>query len=295
MDSAKIEVQPAYTIDAVLGEGAIWDAPYKRLLWVDIEKCLLHIFNPASGLNQSVDMGSRIGTVVPVDENRLLVALQTGIHLVDLQFDTRDFKGNPLQGDKIRFNDGKCDPEGRLWVGSIHMEGDEKKAALYKIDTDFSIHQILDNITNSNGLAWNSAGDTFYYIDTPTQQIQAFDYDRRQGTIANPRVVVKIPKEQGSPDGMTIDNQDRLWVALYGGSAVCCFDPTDGRQLYRVEVPAPNVTSCAFGGEDLDCLYITTAREGLDEAQLLEYPMSGCLFSARVPAKGVPANRFKLP
>jgi sugar lactone lactonase YvrE len=132
-----------------------------------------------------------------------------------------------------------------------------------------------------------------YFIDTPTSSVQAFEYDDTTGGISNREVVIKIPPEEGYPDGMSIDANDNLWIALWGGKAVAQCDPETGKILQKVYVPAPNVSSCAFGGKDLKTLYITTAREGLSKEQLKKYPLSGGLFAIELPTKGVPANFFK--
>jgi sugar lactone lactonase YvrE len=172
------------------------------------------------------------------------------------------------------------------------LDGRKKGASLYRIDDDHSVHVMLDDVSISNGIVWTSDKKTMYYNDTPTLTVQAFDYDDRTGELSNRRVVVKIPKDSGYPDGMTIDAEDKLWVALWGGNCVARFDPLSGALLQKIAVPAPNVSSCAFGGKDLKTLYITTAREGLSEEKLKEFPLSGGLFSVEPGVMGVPANFY---
>lgn len=277
---------------ATLGEGALWHPEQHLLYWVDIEGKALHLYDPASGEDKVWSVGSRIGTVVPVQGGGALVALQSGIHRIDTDTGKLTFITNPIEEEDIRFNDGKCDPSGRFWVGTMALDTRKGAAALYRMEKDGSTEQVLDNLTIANGIVWTADRKTMYFTDTRTQQVQAFDYDHETGAISNSRLVVEVPKADGSPDGMTIDVDGNLWIALHGGGAVVCYDPATGKLLQRVTVPTPQTTSCAFGGENLDTLYITTAREGLDEEKLKKYPQSGGLFSVKPGVRGVPAHYF---
>ena len=196
---------------------------------------------------------------------------------------------NPLTEPSLRFNDGKCDPAGRFWVGTFDLEQKPHAGTLYRLDPDGSLHVMLRGITNSNGIAWSLDKKLMYYIDTPTLTVQAFDYDHATGAIANPRVIIRIPEGAGFPDGMTIDAEGKLWVALWGGGAVHRYHPATGALLQAVAVPAPYTSSCAFGGPDLKTLYITTARGGLSPEQLEEFPESGNVFAVEPGVAGVPA------
>ena len=191
-----------------------------------------------------------------------------------------------------RFNDGKCDPQGRFWAGTMVEGGNRRSGALYCLDTDLTVSKKLDGVTTSNGLVWTRDSATFYYIDTPTHQVQAFDFDPDRADLHNQRVAAEIPNDWGAPDGMTIDEQDHLWIALFRGSRVVRLDPRTGQFELAVSLPALNVTSCAFGGPELDQLYITTARVGLDREQRQAQPLAGSLFRARLPYRGVAAKRF---
>lgn len=278
---------------AMLGEGSIWHPKENKLYWIDIEGKALHIYDPATKQDKSFDVGSRIGTVVPVKNGGALVALQNGIHFMDTKTGKLTFINNPLPDPNIRFNDGKCDPSGRFWVGSMAMDSRRKGAVLYRMDKDKTIHTMLDSVIISNGIVWTADKKTMYYNDTPTGTVQGFDYDDKTGEITNRRVVVKIPRGGGGPDGMTIDADGNLWVALWGSGTVGKFDPKTGELLQKVIVPAQNVTSCAFGGKDLKTLYITTARVGVNEDKLKEFPFSGGLFSVKPGVRGVPAEFYK--
>ena len=278
---------------ALLGEGAWWYTGTQQLFWVDIEGKKLHLFRPSDGSTRAVGVGERIGTVVLTDANRAIVALQTGIFELDLTNESLTLIANPLESmPDIRFNDGKCDPAGRLWVGSMHLSVKTGAGALYCLDTDGTVEQVRDNITISNGIVWSLDHKTMYYIDTPTYGVQAFDYDLSTGRISRPRTIISIPEEMGCPDGMTIDEEGMLWIAHWGGGSVVRWDPNTGKSLLKVEVPAPLVTSCAFGGDDLQTLYITTARTDLNEEQRATYPHSGGLFSIEPGVKGVAPYLF---
>ncbi|GAA4467342.1 SMP-30/gluconolactonase/LRE family protein [Nibrella saemangeumensis] len=290
-----MSVQPELLLDAkaTLGEGSLWHPLEHKLYWVDIEGKALHIFDPATEKDIAFLVGERIGTVVPVQTGGALVALQSGIH--HLNTDTGELNQiiQPLTDSEIRFNDGKCDPAGRFWVGSMHLEQKDGAASLYRMDTDKSVQVMLTGVTISNGIVWTSDRKTMYYIDTPTSTVQAFDYDNQTGAISHGRTAIDTSGVDGFPDGMTIDADDKLWIAFHSGGCVTRWDPATGNLLQKIDVPAPNTTSCAFGGAALDTLYITTAREGLSADQLAEFPFSGGLFAVKPGVKGVPAFFYK--
>ncbi len=277
---------------ATLGEGALWHPEQNKLYWVDIEGKALHIFDPATNKDQQFDVGSRIGTVVPAKGNFALVALQNGIHKIDTTTGKLTMITDPIEEDDIRFNDGKCDPAGRFWVGTMALDTRKGAAVLYCLGADGSIKQVLDNLTIANGIVWTSDKRTMYFTDTRTQQVQAFDYDNDSGEISNSRTIITIPEAEGSPDGMTLDAEGKLWIALFRGGCIARYDPETGEQLQKVIVPAPHTTSCAFGGKDLNTLYITTGRQGLSDEQKEQYPGSGGLFAVKPGVKGVPANFY---
>jgi sugar lactone lactonase YvrE len=274
---------------ATLGEGSLWHPIEKKLYWIDIEGKTLHIYDPKSSKDEIIPVGERIGTVVPIKGGGVLVALQNGIHKLDTKTGQLEFLNNPLPDANFRFNDGKCDPSGRFWVGSMAMDSRKQKAALYRFDGDKTIREMRDSVTISNGIVWTADKKTMYYNDTPTLSVQAFDYDDKTGSISNGRVAIKIPRGMGAPDGMSIDAEGKLWVALWGGYCVARFDPLTGELMQKISVPAPHVSSCAFGGENLETLYITTARAWVSEEKLKEFPLSGGLFAVKPGVRGVPA------
>lgn len=281
-------------IIADLGEGAIWDHKEQKFHWIDIEGGKIFTFDPLNDHIRTIPIGQRIGTVVPsTKEGYLIVALQNGIYSLDLESEALDLITDaPFDSAVVRFNDGKCDPAGRLWVGSMALDAAPNAAALYRLERSGSITQVLDNITTSNGICWSADNKTMYYIDTPTQVVQAFDYDQSTGVIKNGHVVIDLKEEPGSPDGMAIDEDGKLWIALYGGSCVVCCDPDTGKFINKVNVPAKNVTSCAFGGRDLTTLIITTASIRMTEKEQQNYPHAGSVFAATPGVKGVKSSFF---
>jgi sugar lactone lactonase YvrE len=281
-------------VQATLGEGAIWHTRERRLYWVDIELGRLHCYDPADGTDRVFELGQMVGTVVPRSRGGVMVALQDGFAAFDPQTGALTFWGDPEEHlPRNRFNDGKCDPAGRFWAGTISLDRERGAASLYCLEPDGRVRTMWQGVTNSNGIAWSLDPVTMYYIDTPTQQVTAFDYDLASGHIANPRAVITIPADAGKPDGMTVDAEGMLWIALWEGSCVGRWNPRTGARLETILVPARRVTSCAFGGPQLDELYITTARIGLTEADLVRQPHAGGLFRARPGIAGVTAFEFR--
>lgn len=285
-----------FNAKAILGEGAIWNHLINKLYWVDIEGKFFNIFDPYTGENKVYSTNKRIGTVVPIGAETVLMALENGIATLDLRNGAITYKFNTDIHTTYnkRFNDGKCDPQGRFWVGTLSMDGVREVSSLYCINKDFSLVEKISGVSTSNGIIWSIDSSLMYYADTPTGEIVQYDFDSEQGNITNRKLIVKIPEEMGYPDGMTIDNEGMLWVALWDGFCVARFDPSTGELLQKIDVPAPKVTSCAFGGRDLDQLYITTASCEMTEEECNKYPLSGALFVADAGVKGIPSNHFKV-
>lgn len=282
-----------YKIEAILGEGAIWNYKTQELYWIDIEGKQLNIYNPKTKTNKILPTLSRIGTVVPFTENEVLVALEDGVHKMNI--DTGKsilFTDMKNQLSESRLNDGKCDPAGRFWVGSMHFNQDKGKANLYTVTADNDLQKKIDSVTISNGIVWTSDKKTMYYIDTPTSTIKEFDYNNETGEISNGKIAVQIPESLGFPDGMTIDEEDMLWVGMWNGNAVIRFNPKTGKVLSKIKVPAHNITSCAFGGENLDVLYITTAKVDMTLEEIKKYPLAGSVFKIKPGVKGVKSDFY---
>ncbi len=279
---------------ALLGEGPIWDARKQVLYWVDISGCKVHVFDPATGQDRAVDVGQPVGTVVPRRSGGVMVALRDGFAALDMDTGRLTLIADPeAHLPENRFNDGKCDPAGRFWAGTMRIAEDRAGAgSLYRLDPDLSVHTMWDRITVANGIAWSLDAQTMYYIDTPTKMVVAFEYNLETGAIANPRPVVSTPNGPGSPDGMTIDAEGMLWVAYWNGWRVVRWDPATGEALAVIELPVQQPTAPWFGGPGLDDLYITSARTGLNDAALSKQPHAGSIFRAKVDARGLAAFEF---
>ena len=276
-----------------LGEGAIWNSKTGELMWINITGKILNIYNPKTGNNKEMFTGQMIGTVVPTELGNTIVALQNGIYQLDPNTGTKKLIVNPEEDlPNNRFNDGKCDPEGRFWAGTMSTIDEKEAGALYRLDSDSSIHKMVEDVSISNGIVWSKDKTKMYYIDTPTQKVVVYDYNNETGEISNKKTAVEIESEMGFPDGMTIDEDGNIWVALWGGSAVSCWNPETGTLVRTIEVPARNVTSCAFGDDDLSTLYITTARVATSDEELKKYPNAGGVFKIRLGVKGVEAYYF---
>lgn len=279
---------------AMLGEGPIWDQREECLYWVDITANSLHRFDPETGKNTTIKTDQMIGAAARKAAGGFISAMHHGIYILDEQGKRVETLGDPESHlPNNRFNDGKCDRLGRFWAGTLAMDGSNEAAALYRIDLDGKITKMLDGVTTSNGLAWSPDHTTFYYIDTDTKTVWAFDYEEEEGTISNRRAAAVIPEDDGFPDGMTIDEEGMLWVAHWGGYKVSRIDPQTGKTLQQISIPAKQVTSCCFGGRNLDELYVTSARTGLDDAELQRYPHSGGVFRIKLSVKGSPTYYFK--
>jgi sugar lactone lactonase YvrE len=187
-------------------------------------------------------------------------------------------------------NDAKCDPEGRLFAGSMSTSGGFT-GSLFRVDADLEVIHLIGDVGISNGLAWSSDRGSLFYVDSALGSIDRFSYDLASGHISDRTVVVRIDPGFGAPDGLCIDTEDHLWVAVFGGGVVRRYDPA-GILSDELELPAPNVTSCCFGGPGFDELYVTTAREGMSEADLDRNPLSGSVFRFRLGVTGTPPVAF---
>lgn len=274
------------------GEGPLWWGTH--LFYVDIEGHKLRRLDPENGEEAEWDVGERIGTVVPTGQkDEVIYAGDSGYVRFNLNTQEKTALADPeesLHG-KNRFNDGKCDPAGRFWAGSISTVKDTGSANLYCLDTGGRCTLKLDGLTNSNGICWSQDAKTLYHIDTPTQTVSAFAYEISSGAISDRRIAVDTAAHgyASSPDGMTIDSEGMLWVAFCHGGCVVRFDPNRDKELLRVDLPCIETTACAFGGADLGRLFVTTGiKPGLDE------PEAGRLFVIDdLGVRGVPSFAYQ--
>ena len=281
-----IEIEAIGNIHSQWGEGPVWWQG--ALYYVDIEGHRVHRFDPADGGERSWEVGERVGTVVPRESGGLVIAGDRGISLLDTETGVLTHVADPEQDlPDNRFNDGKCSPDGRFFAGTISLVKKTGDAKLYRLDPDLTLHEAFGPVTNSNGIAWSADGKTVFYIDTPRKEVLAFDYEI-DGHLRNLRSVVSTAHLDSSPDGMTIDADGNLWIAFCHGACVACFDPQNGAELRRIELPCLETTACAFGGPELADLYVTT---GVHKSVVEEN--AGRLFVIRgLGVKGLPANAF---
>lgn len=281
-------VQVALTARARLGEGAAWDAETQRLYWVDIYNHRIHYMDMEAGYHQFLELDDVVTCLAPMGRDRLLIAQRH--HLAELDLNTGAIAPlvtldaeTQLAGNRL--NDGKCDSQGRFWVGSMHPK--HPQASLYRYDPDGSVHVLETGLSISNGLGWSPADDLFYLTDTPRQQIYVYDFDAESGNIANRRVCVDLTHESFFPDGMTIDQEGCLWSAMWDGGCVIRFDPS-GQEMMRISLPIQRPTCCVFGGKDMKTLFITSASVGLSEAEIEQGFYSGDVFMAMLDIAGMP-------
>ncbi|MFC4995114.1 SMP-30/gluconolactonase/LRE family protein [Rubritalea tangerina] len=278
-------VEPVGNYRAIWGEGPIWWEG--KLLYVDIEAHKVLSFDPLSGEEKEWCVGERVGTVVPRETGGMVIAGDNGVAFLSEAGEKQVISDPEPDKSDNRFNDGKCSPDGHFFAGTISLVKKTGDARLYKLDKDGSLAEAFGPVTNSNGLAWSVDGAVMYYIDTPRREILAFDY--ADGHMTNMRSVVDTGHIDASPDGMTIDSDGNLWVAFCHGACVACFNPTSGEEIRRVEVPCLETTACAFGGEALDELYITT---GVHKTEKEEH--AGRLFRVTgLGVCGVPAYAYQ--
>jgi sugar lactone lactonase YvrE len=247
-----------------------------HLIYVDIEGHKIIRTNPETLKEQVWDIGERIGTVVPHLSGGYIYAGDTGINTYDPITGTKTNLADPESHKRgiNRFNDGKCDPYGRFWGGTISLTKKIGDAALYMLDSHGQLHRKLTQVTNSNGICWDSDAKKMFYIDTATYSVRVFDFEAKSGDLFNPLIAIdtKALGLSGSPDGMTIDSNGNLWIAFCHGGSVICFDPVMGEQLCKINLPCIETTACAFGGPNLERLFVTT---GIHES--LEEPYAGRL------------------
>jgi sugar lactone lactonase YvrE len=270
--------------DAELGEGPCWDPGRQALVWVDILRREVHLTTPGEDRIQRTP--GYVGAAVPASGGGLLLAMD-GFATLDLDSGVIRVVAAIRRQPLVRMNDGKCDPAGRFWAGTMHVNEVPDAGALFRLDGPGAATCVIKPVTISNGLGWSPDGAWMYYIDTPTRSVRRYEFDVATGALGAGAVFVDTSAHAGFPDGMSIDAEGNLWVAFWDGGAVRCFSP-EGALLEELSVPVRRPTSCTFGGAGLDQLLITTARHGLSEAELLEQPLAGSLLVIEPGVAGRP-------
>ncbi|GAB2326821.1 SMP-30/gluconolactonase/LRE family protein [Streptomyces griseoincarnatus] len=274
----------AVRAEAELGEGATWDPATGRLLWIDILNSRVHTYDPATGRRTVRRTGQHVGAVKPRAGGGLVLNLRDGVGLLDLDDTFRWLHREPVAG--RRGNDAAVAPDGSLVAGTMRYDEAPGGGTLSRVTGDGTATVLLDDVTVSNGTGWSPDGRLMYYIDTPTRRVDVFDFGG-DGTLAGRRPLAEIEAGAGFPDGLTVDADGCVWVALWDGGAVRRYTPSG--ELDRViELPVPRVTCCTFGGPGLTDLYVTTARVGLTAP----HPLAGSLLVVPGAGKGVAQPAF---
>ncbi len=269
-----------------LGEGPTWNADEGALYWVDILANCFHRLNPVTGEQRRYDVDTMVGTVVARASGGFVLATKRGYEFFDGEKATMIASPEADRAES-RFNDGAVDRQGRFWAGTM---GD-KNAALYRLDTDLSVHKMETGISTSNGIGWSPDNKTMYYTDSSPRQIYAYDFDAATGAIENRRIFVQLPETDGVPDGLTVDADGFIWSAVWDGWRIVRYDP-DGKVEREIKMPVQRPTSCMFGGANLDELYFTSSRAGFSEQELQSQPLAGGLFRLKTDVKGILETAF---
>jgi sugar lactone lactonase YvrE/DNA-binding IclR family transcriptional regulator len=292
-DAPTAELHCVDAAGALLGEGPMWSARDDALYWVDILAPAIHVFFPAERRAQRTPLGSMASLVLPKASGGVLVATPAGLMAAAAPDAPFVPFAHPAAGRSgQRYNDGKCDRRGRLWIGSMDMAAAPNRGLLHRVDADGS-HRTMDSgFTVPNGLGWSPDNRRMYFTDTFRQTVYEYDFDLDAGTIAQRRALVSFDAAEGKPDGLTVDAEGCLWIAMWDAWELVRVSPR-GERLQRVRVPVPRPTSCCFGGTALQTLYVTSASVRLGEAELAAAPQSGALFAMEMPGvRGLPETIF---
>lgn len=292
-ESESLQVDCLTDSRALLGEGPCWSPRDGVLYWVDILTPSIHSFDLRSGQDSEFKLGSMVSCAVPKSTGGLLVATPGGLMTFDNESKRLSLLCHPeSERPGNRYNDGKCDRMGRLWVGTLDMGAAANRGNLFRVESDGSWKKMDSGFTVANGLGWSPDNRLMYFADSARRIIYVYDFDLRAGTVANRRPFVTFETNDGTPDGLTVDEEGCVWVAVWDAWRVSRYSP-EGKELLRIRLPVPRPTSCCFGGPDLDTLYITSASVRLNEQALKAAPLSGALFAVRVPGvRGLPETAF---
>ncbi|GGM94890.1 SMP-30/gluconolactonase/LRE family protein [Streptomyces fuscichromogenes] len=274
----------AVAAEATLGEGPTWDPATGRLIWIDVLGSRVHTYDPATGGRTTRTTEQHVGAAKPRAAGGLVLNLRDGVGLLDPDDTFRWLLREPVPG--RRANDAAVAPDGTLWAGTMRYDEAAGGGTLSRVSPDGTATTLLPDVTVSNGTGWSPDGRRVYYVDTPTRRVDVFDYV--DGLPVDRRPLVTIEEGAGHPDGLTVDADGCVWVALWGGAAVRRYTP-EGELDRVVPLPATLTTACAFGGADLTDLYVTTARVGLDRP----HPTAGSLLVIPDAGKGLPQPAFQ--
>lgn len=287
------DVERVLTVTNQLGEGSIWHPDDGALYWIDIDERKIFRFYPSTERLESFDVETRVTALAMRASGGFITATDQGLAYWDAQTRELSFISDP-EADKpsVRFNDGAVDRQGRFWAGSMNeVDFATPDGSLYRLDPDGSIHTMEVETTVSNGIGWSPDNATMYFTDSMRQVILAYDYDSATGAISNRRPFAQVSEEGVLPDGLTVDSEGFVWSAQWGGGNVTRYDP-NGAVDRVIRLPAQQITCPAFGGENLDELYITSAWTGLSQEEREKQPLAGALFRIKVGVKGLAEPKF---
>jgi sugar lactone lactonase YvrE len=269
------------------GEGPFWDSAHDRLLLVDMLRGEL-VSVRASGATARHPIGGVTATIRARRGGGFVLATERGFRLLSPDLVPEGGEIRAFDDPLLRMNDGGCDPGGRFYCGTMAYAETPGAGTLYRLDPDLSVHQVLSGVTISNGMQWHADGRHVYYNDSPTRCVDLYDFDPATGDLGDRRTFVTLEPGAGLPDGMALDEEGGVWIALWGGGAVHRYDAA-GRLTERIEVPARQVSACTFGGPGGSTLYITTSRLGLGERA---EPEAGAVFAAQTGVRGAVQHAF---
>jgi sugar lactone lactonase YvrE len=284
-----VSVETVFDGRALIAECPLWDPALGLLWWVDIPRGQVHRLDPKTGEDRVLELGDDVGAVVPRGCGGVIAARRSGFSSIDVDGAVETVVDVDLGDARLRFNDARCDPRGRLWVGTVRDDFAPGVARLYCLTGDGHIERRLDGVTISNGLDWSLDGQTLYYADSGPGTVDAFEYDLEHGVLGNRRPFARIEPEDGFPDGLCVDAEGFVWIAVYGSWAVRRYSP-DGRLDQVIEFPARDLTSVGFGGEALDVMFVTSASERVEVGQWADQPQAGGIFSCRPGQCGRPQH-----
>lgn len=287
---ASFEAEPVVQSRALLGESPIWDPRSQLVLWLDFRKQEIHRFSPSSGVDEVIFAEpTAISAMALRRKGDLVVAAGRGFGFFSFDLAATEWIAAVEDGD--RMNDGACDPVGRFLAGTASYER-RPAAGLYCLEPNLTVRRVLSGITLSNGIDWTSDGETMFFVDTPTREISSFRYDLETGDLSERRVFADLTDTGGNPDGLTVDREGHVWVALFRAGEVHRYAPNSDL-VQVVQIPAKFTTSCCFGGPDLSDLYVTSASRAMTSAQLVEEELAGSLFRIHTDTQGQEARFFE--
>ena len=290
---ASFDVECVADTRSLLGEGPTWSPRDGALYWVDILTPSVHCYDTIKRVDQEIKLGAMVSIAIPKATGGLLVATPAGLMTLDVASKSLSAFCHPeSERPGNRYNDGKCDRMGRLWIGTLDMGTAANRGNLFRVDADGSWKKMDSGFTVANGLGWSPDNKRMYFTDSVRRTIYAYDFDLRPGLISNRRPFITLDASDGTPDGLTVDEDGCLWVAVWDAWRVSRYSP-QGRELLRIRMPVPRPTSCCFGGASLDTLYVTSASVRLNADALAAAPQSGALFAIRIPGvRGLPETTF---